>query len=209
MNASSGRRQLVAAFLGGAVLLIAGCSTSNASAGPAIHGTAQPTASALATPSPSATPSTSAALASCKGRALSIVLGQEKVAGGTAHYPIRFLNETTVPCTLYGFPGVSFFGQNSLSLVGPTARSNHGSPEHLITLPPEGFAIAQVNVVNAKNYPPACRQTKVSGILVYPPGITTSLRLPLSSVTCANKRYHVLTVDAVVQGPPPPSGAGT
>jgi hypothetical protein len=73
----------------------------------------------------------------------------------------------------------------------------------LITVPPEGTAIALITVVNANKYPVACDQTRVGGILVNPPSMTHPVRLPLSALTCANPKYHVLTVNALVQGPQP------
>ena len=198
MDTSTGAGRLLAVLLAGAALLLAGCSTGNASAGPGVRSTVRASSSGLA--SPSATPSTSAGPASCKAGKLSVVLEHARAARGATHYPIEFMNMSLAPCTLHGFPDVAFFGENNSVQVGSAARRNHGSTEHLITLPPEGFAIAQVSVANAKMYPRGCRQTKVSGILVHPPGLTTSIRLSLSGLTCANRRYHVLTVNAVAQG---------
>ena len=209
MDASTGRRRLLAAFLAGAVVLIAGCSTSNASAGPATSGTAQASPSALAATSSPATPGTPAAPPPCKGGAVSVLLEHGRVTGRAAQYPIKFMDMSAIACTLYGFPGVSFSSENYSIQVGPAARDNRGSPEHLVTLQSAGSAIAQISVVNAKKYPRGCRQKRVSGLLVRPPGLTKSVRLPFSGLTCANPRYHVLTVNAVVQGPPPASGPGT
>jgi Domain of unknown function (DUF4232) len=168
MNASTGRGRLVAVFLAGAALLMAGCSTSNASAGPAISRTSQASPSGLAATSPSATPSTPAGHPPCKSGAVSTLLEHGRVRGRMAQYRIEFLNVSLVTCTLHGFPGVTFSGGNYSIQVGPAARDNLGSPEHLVTLPSEGFAIAQISVVNAKKYPRGCRQTRVSGLLVRP-----------------------------------------
>jgi hypothetical protein len=206
MNASTGRGRLVAVFLAGAALLVAGCSTSNASAGPTISGTPQASSSGQVTTSPSASPSTSTGLASCKNGVLSVLIAKIKPTRGAATYRIEFKNLSPTSCTLYGFPGVAFFGANDSVQVGPAATMNHGSPEHLVGLPTQGTAIAQLTMANAEKYPSRCHRTAVSGIVVTPPGLTKSVRLPLSGLTCTNRKYHVLTVNAVVQGPPPPGG---
>jgi len=204
MDTSTGGGRLLAVSLAGAALLLAGCSTGNASAGPRVRSTVRASSSGLA--SPSATPSTSAGPAQCKAGTLSVVLGHARAARGATRYPIAFKNMSADSCTLRGFPEVSFFGKNYSIKVGSAATRNHGSAEHPVGLSPEGTAVALLRVVNAKKYPSRCGQTTVSGISVRPPGLTNSVRLPLSGLTCKNPRYHVLTVNAVVEGPPPPQG---
>jgi len=199
MNASTGRGRLVAAFLAGAALLVAGCSTSNASAGSTSPGTTQASPAAAA---PAPTPTPIAALPTCKSGVLSVLLKHAGAAhGGTASYRIVFMDLADVPCKLDGFPGVSFYGKK-LAQIGSAAVRNQSSPEKPVEVVPEGTVIAMIQVVNASRYPSACRQTTVRGILVQPPGLTNSVQLPFSGLACANRRYHLLTVNAVVQGPP-------
>lgn len=203
MNASTGRGGLVTVFLAGAALLVAGCSTSNASAGPTISNSSQASPPAPATTSLPATPT---GAAPCTVGALGVILAKTRSRRGVADYEIEFKNQQTATCTLYGFPSVAFFGTNDSVQVGSAATMNHSSPEHPVRLVTEGTAIAQLTVANAKMYPSRCRQTTVSGVLVRPPGLTQSVRLPLSSLTCTNREYHVLSVTALVEGPPPPGG---
>jgi hypothetical protein len=125
---------------------------------------------------------------------------------GTAYYEIEFKNMKATPCVLDGYPSVSSFGTNSTVHVGPPATRNPGSPAHKVGLSPEGTATALLRMVNARRFPSRCRPKTVSGILVQPPGLTHSVRLPLSGLTCANPRYHALTVNAVVEGALPPQG---
>src|SRR5262249_14727123 len=88
MDQSTTAGRLLAVSLAGAALLLAGCSTGNASAGPAISRTVTASPSGLA--SQSATPSTSAGPASCKAGTLSVVLGHARAARGSTLYPIAF-----------------------------------------------------------------------------------------------------------------------
>lgn len=201
MSASVRSVRLLAAFLSGVTVLMAGCSAGSPPTRPAITGKAAAAPSGVAT---SSSPATPARPASCNSRVLSVLLlGRTRSAADAAYYQIEFQNISDASCTLYGFPGVSFTSQNYSTQVGAVATRNHRSPQHLITLPPEGSAIALVRVVNAGRYSGGCGQTAVSGILVHPPGLANSVRLPFSGTTCVNRRYHVLSVNAVVQGPAP------
>ena len=77
-----------------------------------------------ATTSLPSTPTTAARPASCQSRALSILLlSRARAAAGTAYYPIEFQNISATPCTLYGFPRVSFTDKNYSTQVGPAATS--------------------------------------------------------------------------------------
>jgi hypothetical protein len=198
MNASTGRGRLAAVFLAGAAVLLAGCSTSNASAGPTVSKTPQASLSGPATPSPTPV----AALPTCKNGTLSVLLKRTGAArGGTTSYRIVFMDMADTACKLDGFPGVSFYGKN-LTQIGAAAVENQSSPGQPVEVVPEGTVVAKITVVNANRYSSACRQTAVSGIVVQPPGLTHSVRLPLSGLACASRKYHLLTVDALVQGPP-------
>jgi hypothetical protein len=207
MAASLRGATLLSGALAACALLTGGCSASSSpSAGPAA--TTQPAASgspsggaAATTPasSPQAT-STPAGPGPCQSGALKVTLGPGSAAAGTAYYPIRFTNISAATCTLSGFPGVSFTGETYAVQVGPAASRNHSSPEQLVTLAPGAVASALISVVDAGNYPSGCGQTTASGVLVYPPNLTTSVGLPFNGMTCVSPKYHVLTVNAVVAG---------
>ena len=192
MNASAGSGRSLAAFLA-AALLMAGCSASTSSGALKVPKKGSPFPSVHASPPPPA---------SCKSDVLSILLGNAKAAAHAVRYPINFQNISAVACTLDGFPEVSFFGKSYSIRVGAPATQNHGTPQHVVTIQPEGIATALLSLENATRYPGGCRQTRVGGILVRPPGLTRSVRLPLSVLACANPKYHVLTVNAVVLGQP-------
>jgi Protein of unknown function (DUF4232) len=190
--------------VGSGGLLIAGCSTGNT---PAATPTTTVTVTAPASGQTSATSpatapaSTPAGPGPCQGTALKVALGPSNAGAGTAVMPIQFTNISSTPCTLYGFPGVSFTGETYAVQVGPAATRNLASPKQLVTLAPGAVASAQVKILNAQSYPPgACGLTTASGILVYPPNLTTSVGLPYNGFTCVHK-YKIMSVDAVVAGP--------
>ena len=164
--------------------------------------TATASGSASVSPSGTATTTTPAGPGPCQSSALKVALGQGGAAAGTAYYEILFTNESATTCTLYGFPGVSFTGETYAVQVGPAATRNAASKATLVTLAPGALASAEISVVDAQNYSPGpCGLTTASGILVYPPNLTTSVGLPFNGYTCVHGKYHVLSVDAVVAGP--------
>jgi len=199
---SSPARAVLAAVVVSGLSLVAGCSTG--SPGPAPTVTVTKTSSSAASTSsaaPSPTASVAAGPGPCQSTALKVTLGTGNAAAGTQYLPVVFTNISNAPCTLYGFPGVSFTGETYSVQVGPAATRNHASPENLVTLAPGAVASAQLSIVDAQNYPPgSCGLTTASGILVYPPNLKTSVGLPYNGYTCVHAKDHVLTVNAVVPG---------
>ena len=182
--------------------LVAGCSSSPPTAGPTVTVTATSTGSASASPSSApVAAATPAGPGPCQSSELKVTLGKGNAAAGTAFYEILFRNHSSTTCTLYGFPGVSFTGETYAVQVGPAATRNHALQPSLVTLAPGAVASAEISVVDAQNYPPGpCGLTTASGILVYPPNLTTSTGLPFNGYTCVHAKDHVLTVDPVVAG---------
>jgi hypothetical protein len=203
-----------AGLLAAGAILVTGCSSDSPAAAPgsstpAATSDSSPSATPVAgssspaatPPATSGTPSASGGSGWCQRSALKVTLGKGGAAAGTAYYPILFTNVSSATCTLYGFPGVSFTGETYQVQVGPAATRNHSSPEAAVTLAPGSVASALIAVADAQNYPPAsCGLTTASGILVYPPNLTSSVGLPFNGFTCVNAKDHVLTVNAVVAG---------
>jgi Protein of unknown function (DUF4232) len=182
--------------------LAAGCSSSTPVAGPTAPVAATSTGSASASPSSAPATTTPAGPGPCQSSELKVTLGQGDAAAGTTFYEILFTNDSSTTCTLYGFPGVSFTGETYAVQVGPAATRNHAIQPSLVTLAPSAVASAEISVVDAQNYPPGrCGLTTASGILVYPPNLTSSVGLPFNGYTCVHPRDHVLSVDPVVTGP--------
>jgi ABC-type transport system substrate-binding protein len=199
----SSRLPIGVAMIGSA--LVAGCSTGTPVAGPTVTVTATSTGSASASPSSAPATTTPAGPGPCQSSELKVTLGPGNGAAGSAIYEILFTNDSSTTCTLYGFPGVSFTGETSAVQVGPAATRNHTIQPRLVTLAPGAVGSAAISVVDAQNYLPGpCGLTTASGILVYPPNLTTSVGLPFNGYTCVHPKDHVLSVDPVVAG----SGSG-
>ncbi|HUB38687.1 MAG TPA: DUF4232 domain-containing protein [Streptosporangiaceae bacterium] len=181
--------------------LATGCSSSTPVATPTVTVTATPTGSASASPGSAPATTTPAGPGPCQSSELKVTLGRGSAAAGTAFYEILFTNDSSTTCTLYGFPGVSFTGETYAVQVGPAATRNHAIQPNLVMLAPGAVASAEISVVDAQNYPPGpCGLTTASGILVYPPNLTTSVGLPFNGYTCVHPKDHVLSVDPVVAG---------
>jgi hypothetical protein len=182
--------------------LVAGCSGGTPVAAPTVTVTATSTGSVSASPSSAPATTTPAGPGPCQSDELKVTLGHGSAAAGTAFYEILFTNDSSTTCTLYGFPGVSFTGETYAVQVGPAATRNYATQPSLVTLAPGAVASAEISVVDAQNYPPGpCGLTTASGVLVYPPNLTTSVGLPFNGYTCVHRKDHVLSVDPVVAGP--------
>jgi hypothetical protein len=200
------RQRLVnrGALLGGvavcAAVLVAGCggNGTGGSAGPATipsisssgsvsavstgSSVAQPSATA-GTPgttnpgSPSAAP---AGPTTCHSADLTVGLAGGGGAAGTVYRSLQFTNKGAQPCTLQGFPGVSYTAGDDGHQVGSPAI-REGDQGGTVTLNPGQVASAAVGFAQVDNFDPAeCQKTLVRGIRVYPPGETNALFVPMS-----------------------------
>ena len=203
-------RRVAAAALASGVALLAACGSASSS--PQSGGTvtktitapASPPASASsAAPAPSPSPSSSspAGPPGCATSALRASLGQGNGAAGSTIVPLEFRNASSAPCTLYGFPGVSFVTGVGGSQIGASAREDNASPRQLITLAPGSTAHALMQVAVAQNYPPSkCHLVRAHWLKIYPPGETAPLYLKFNADTCKAPSIRVLAVQTVQPG---------
>jgi hypothetical protein len=202
--ANAARPLIAAAALAGAAALVAACGSSTV---PRTTG-ASPARTATATPSKSpggsapTVPSVSAETAPpCPTSALRVsVSASQGAAAGSSYYPIVFTNISGAACTLYGYPGVSFVAAAGGSQIGIPATENPAHPRQLITLAPGQAGHAELQVVNAENYPPAnCGIVTAHWLRVYPPNQTAPLYASFTAQACAKPRT-ILTVETVQPG---------
>ena len=207
--ANTARTLTAAAVLAGATALVAACGSTTV---PQVTTGASRAGTATATPSkstgaPSHTaPSLSAATAPpgrppCPTSALRVsVSASQGVAAGSSYYPIVFTNISGAACTLYGYPGVSFVAAPGGSQIGIPATENPAHPRQLITLAPGQAGHAELQVVNAENYPPAnCGMVTAHWLRVYPPNQTAPLYASFTAQACAKPRT-ILTVQTAQPG---------
>jgi Domain of unknown function (DUF4232) len=197
-----------AAVLACSAALAAACGTAAApaaspAASPAV--TATPTVSAgTASPavSPTAAPTQAAAASACATSALKVAVpaGPGGAAAGSSYYPIQFANVSSASCTLYGYPGVSFVTAQGGRQIGPAATRNPAAARQLVTLSPGQTVHAELQVINAQNYPPAgCGLVTAHWLKIYPPDQTGPAYVSFTAQACS-KPKQILTVETVQPG---------
>jgi hypothetical protein len=207
---TSARILIAMAAAAGAAGLLAGCGTATTPA-------ASPSTSAAATTTPATSPSAAAAQASspaptpspsspgvaaCATSALHVAVpsGSGNAAAGSSYYPIQFSNTSSSPCTLYGYPGVSFVGAVGGSQIGAPATRNSALAAKLISLAPGQTVHATLQVVDAMNYPSGgCGLVTAHWLKIYPPNQTAPLYVSFTAQTCS-KPKTVLSVQTVQTG---------
>jgi hypothetical protein len=131
------------------------------------------------------------------------VSASQGAAAGSSYNAIVFTNVSGAACTLYGYPGVSFVAAAGGSQIGIPATENPAHPRQLITLAPGQAGHAELQVINAENYPPAnCGLVTAHWLKVYPPNQTAPLYASFTAQACTRPRT-ILTVETVQPGTRP------
>jgi hypothetical protein len=206
---TSVRILIAMAALAGAAGLLAGCGTATTpAASPSTSASAttpatSPSAAATQASSPAPAPGpSSAGVAACATSALHVAVpsGSGNAAAGSSYYPIQFSNTSSSPCTLYGYPGVSFVGAVGGSQIGAAATRNSALAAKLISLSPGQTVHATLQVVDAMNYPSGgCGLVTAHWLKIYPPNQTAPLYVSFTAQTCS-KPKTVLSVQTVQTG---------
>jgi hypothetical protein len=206
---TSGRILIATAILAGSAGLLAGCGTSTPAASPpaSASATATPTPSSSVTATPTASPTAtsspaSASAAACATSALHVVVSTSGggAAAGSTYYPLQFSNTSSSPCTLYGYPGVSFVGAVGGSQIGAPATRDPTLPAKLVSLSPGQTVHATLQVVDAMNYPSGdCGLVTAHWLKVYPPNQTAPVYISFTAQTCT-KPKTILSVQTVQTG---------
>ncbi len=139
----------------------------------------------------------------CLGRYLNVTAVPSGDSGDSLFVNLDFKNLDNHPCTLYGYPGVSFSGGRPVTQIGLASRENLASPRQLVTLQPGGTAWTQLQIVSAVGLPPsACRPRHARFLDVIAPNNVSALPVFYSATACAGP-VPQLTVDAVRPGANP------
>ncbi|MBU3066274.1 DUF4232 domain-containing protein [Nocardia sp. NEAU-G5] len=190
------------ALLAVGTLTLAGCASesSGPTPSPVITSATPGTSTGATTPAPTTTESTSTPVgpALCRTADLRLSTGRSDGAAGHAYTPLIFVNAGTAPCTLTGFPGVSFADSPSGDPIG--APADRDTPKPTVTLEVNGTASAVLRITAAGNYGDRCHQITTAGLRIYPPDNTDSLYLPWHGSACANPDVHLLRIASVVAG---------
>lgn len=200
---NTARPAIAAAALATVAALAAACGGSAPSATPAktVTVTASPQAPASTSPgTATGTPAAPGGPAPCPTRSLGLKPGLSQGAAGSVYQVLDFTNISNVPCTLYGYPGVSLAGGHPVTQVGLAASRDPATPRKLVTLAPGQVANALLRIVDALNFPASrCGPVKTQWIQVYPPNQTTPIFLGYKTTACS-KPVRILSVSVVQPG---------
>jgi hypothetical protein len=170
---------------------------------PAATTTVPTTAPATTTTVPAVTttvppPSTTVGVTTCATDALTLSVSGANGAAGSTYETLDLQNTGSVPCTLEGYPGVSYVTGSAGTQVGAAATRDPSSSVVLVTLAPGATATAQLRLIDAGNFDPTtCQMTPVLGFRVYPPGQTTAGFVAASGQACASTSVQDLYVGTV------------
>ncbi len=179
--------------------LLAACGSS---ATPSSRPTATVTVTVTApsTQGTPAEPTAPAGPAGCATTALTAQMGPGNGAAGSTYYPLEFTNSSSVTCSLYGYPGVSFVTASGAQ-VGMAAVEDPTYPRQLVTLSPGRTVHAVLRVTDALNYPPsACQPATVNRLRIYPPGQTSPLYISFTATACLSTSVPILSVQTIQPG---------
>lgn len=109
----------------------------------------------------------------CLTSSLTGSLTQFGGAAGTTYTNIVLTNHSSVPCTIQGWPGVSFVGGGNGTQIGASAVLDRSSAHATQTVAPGKavYALVAITGYNADQ----CDPKTADGLRVYPPGQRTSL----------------------------------
>ncbi|MFF3512206.1 DUF4232 domain-containing protein [Streptomyces sp. NPDC002573] len=119
-------------------------------------------------------------------------------AAGTTHFQLLFQNTGSSPCTLSGFPGVSFHGRDGAQIGNAAARDKSTSVT-IVTMLPNGHAVADVMAPDGHSGYSAdeCRLKDVSFVGVYAPGSKDLIDVPWKTQECSGTSINALKVGPV------------
>lgn len=180
-------------------------NTSASPSGSAPDTSAAPSASS-SSPAPAPQPVQPSAQAPkndglCKAGDVKLSIKDSDAAAGTVYRKLVITNASGHPCTVQGFPGISYVTGADGHQVGEAAYRD-GAKGGPVQLAKGESAIADVGFVNVRNYDEAvCKPTETRGLRVYLPQETASNFVPVQGLGCAGKiPGNQLTVKTVHKG---------
>jgi hypothetical protein len=128
-----------------------------------------------------------------------VSIGSPNGSAGASHYGITFKNTGAAPCTLYGFPGVSFLDSTGHQIGDPAQRQ--GGTAATVTVVAGGSAYASIAVTDP-GIPPCSGSAAAAQVRIYPPGETQAAQVPAPTgmLVCSSPNtssYLSSTVSAV------------
>jgi Protein of unknown function (DUF4232) len=142
----------------------------------------------------------SSGVSACLTRYLNGTVSGGQGTAGSTYVNVVFKNLNNKPCTMYGYPGVSFGAGTPVQQVGQPADRDPQVSSKLVTLQPGGYAYAVLQIGDAGNYPAGnCQPTATTYLQVYPPNTSNLLYVAYDSTGCKGN-VVTLHVQAVQPG---------
>ncbi|MFI1915261.1 DUF4232 domain-containing protein [Nocardia sp. NPDC020380] len=211
-----GRDLRVMGVIAAGLVALAGCSSSTVSSGPT--GTPGSTVNSGGPSGTPGTPSTGAndggqpsattvntGAGECRTDQLSASIDDRGGAAmGSIYFKIIFTNNGSAPCTMQGYPGVSYTDGPDGDPIGNPARRDGSGAVAPAVLAPGGQAWAQVRSANGQSgYSTAdCKPVQVQGVRIYPPDNKASLFISRPGTECSGTTIDILDVQPVQAGAP-------
>jgi hypothetical protein len=164
------------------------------STGPAAGG---PTATSTAAGGTGGSGTSGSTVPACATSRLKTTTQDISSGAGSTTFELVFQNTGTAPCTLRGYPGVSFVKIHNVQLGKAASRSTGAVTT--VTLIPNAHAYADVRTVDGQGgYTAAqCDLTTVPTLRVYPPNQTESTNIPWNVKECVGSTVQNLRVGPV------------
>ena len=133
-----------------------------------------------------------AAGAVCNASNLSGTAAPSNGAAGHTITTLTLTNKGSAPCTLNGYPGVSFVDAGGAIVGAPASRTE--APTAPVTLRPGASTSTSVSITNPGVIGQVCNPHDVTGLRVYPPGSHESLVVSYPGQACGNPKVSQLQV---------------
>ena len=173
-------------------LALTACTSANTTTGTptTVASSAATTAATTGTPATTGTQATTTATPArpglCVSSGLRASLGQSRGAAGTSYIALLLTNRSRVPCTLDGYPGVSFTAGSDAHQIGAPAQRDSRVGAAPVILVPGATVHVTVEVANYGNYDQqTCQPEPATGYRIFPPGSTGSLLVSAPQTVCS------------------------
>ncbi|MFJ4851065.1 DUF4232 domain-containing protein [Streptomyces sp. NPDC088733] len=134
----------------------------------------------------------------CTSEHLRVSVENQDSGVGSTHFQLVFRNTGTAPCTLAGFPGVSFRGRDGAQ-IGAAADRAPGMRATSVTLIPRAHAAVDAQALNGQAglSDAQCQLTSVSFLAVFPPESREQIDVPWKTSECGVRGAHGLQTGPV------------
>ena len=124
----------------------------------------------------------------CRTADLSLKLGPKGKAAGTFHNNLIFIDKSTHPCTISGFPAVSWVTSENGTLVNDPfkhAKLTPGTNKTITLAPGQQARAVLVTKDSSKVSKSKCDPVSVRGYRITPPGETAAIFVSASGRQCS------------------------